>query len=55
MTWKNRGLKGWHIDHIMPLCKFDLTKKSAQLKAFNYKNTQPMWAEYNLQKGSRII
>jgi len=54
MAWKNRGLKGWHIDHIVPLCKFDLTKKSAQLKAFNYKNTQPMWAEYNLQKGSKV-
>jgi len=55
MTWKNRGLKGWHIDHIMPLCKFDLTKKSAQLRAFNYKNTQPMWAIDNLQKGSKLI
>ena len=55
MTWKNRGLRGWHIDHIIPLNNFDLTKKSQQLKAFNYKNTQPMWAEYNLQKGSRVL
>jgi len=55
MTWKNRGFRGWHIDHIIPLNNFDLTKKSQQLKAFNYKNTQPMWAEYNLQKGSRVL
>jgi hypothetical protein len=55
MTWKNRGLKGWHIDHIIPLHSFNLTKQSQQLKAFNYKNTQPMWAEYNLQKASKII
>ena len=55
MTWKNRGFRGWHIDHIIPLNSFDLTKKSQQLKAFNYKNTQPMWAEYNLQKGAKLI
>ena len=31
-----------------------LYKKSSQLKAFNYKNTQPMWIEENLSKGSRL-
>ena len=54
MTWKNRGFRGWHIDHIIPLYSFDLTKPLQQLKAFNYKNTQPMWAEYNLQKGTSL-
>ena len=54
MNWKNMGgKKGWQIDHIKPLVKFDLSKKSNQLKAFNYKNTQPMWIEENLSKGGR--
>jgi hypothetical protein len=54
MNWSNMGGKnGWQIDHIKPLVKFDLSKKSNQLKAFNYKNTQPMWIKDNLSKGGR--
>ena len=54
MKWSNMGgKKGWQIDHIKPLVKFDLSKKSNQLKAFNYKNTQPMWIKDNLSKGGR--
>lgn len=52
MTWGNHGLKGWHIDHIKPLAKFNLKKLSEQKKAFNYKNTQPLWWFENLKKGS---
>ena len=37
MEWSNMGGKnGWHIDHIKPLASFDLSKKTEQLKAFNY-------------------
>jgi len=48
MTWANHGK--WHIDHIIPCCKFDLTKASEQRKCFHYTNLQPLWAEENLKK-----
>ena len=51
MTWDNYGL--WHIDHIKPCAKFDLSKPSEQRKCFNYTNLQPLWAEENLKKGNR--
>lgn len=51
MSWDNYGK--WHIDHIKPCAKFDLTKESEQKKCFNYKNLQPLWAEENLSKGSK--
>jgi len=55
MDWSNMGGKtGWQIDHIKPLAKFDLSLKSNQLKAFNYRNTQPMWIKENLSKGARF-
>ena len=52
MTWDNYGLHGWHIDHIKPCASFDLTNEKEQLECFNYKNTQPMWAEENLSKSA---
>ena len=50
MTWKNRGLFGWHIDHIKPVKEFDLTKIEEQKKCFHFSNLQPLWAEENLKK-----
>lgn len=50
MTWENQG--AWHIDHIVPLAKFDLTDREQLLQACNYTNLQPLWATDNLQKGS---
>lgn len=53
MTWKNQGK--WYIDHIKPLSSFDLTKVDEFRNAVNYKNLQPLWAEDNLKKGSKIF
>ena len=57
MTWDNygagingHGMTEWHIDHIKPCAKFDLSKPEEQLKCFNYKNLQPLWAKDNLAK-----
>jgi hypothetical protein len=51
MSWANYGK--WHLDHIKPCAKFDLSKPSEQHKCFNYINLQPLWAEENLRKSNK--
>ncbi len=53
MTWTNYG--EWHIDHIKPLSKFDLTNREQLLEACHYSNLQPLWAFDNLSKGNKLI
>lgn len=55
MSWENYGTKGWHIDHIKPLCLFNLENREEFLEAVNYKNMQPLWAEDNHKKGKRYV
>lgn len=54
MTWKNYGIKGWHMDHIVPCAEFDLTQPEQQRECFNYKNLQPLWWYDNLSKYSKL-
>jgi len=53
-TIENHG-KDWHIDHVIPLSKFDLSDNSQQLLAFNWRNTMPLSVKENLSKNNKII
>ena len=50
MTWDNWSRDGWHIDHIHPLSKFDLSDPVQLRQACHYTNLQPLWASDNLAK-----
>lgn len=50
MNWENYG--EWHIDHIKPLSKFDLTIEEQLKTACHFSNLQPLWAIDNLRKGA---
>ena len=67
MTWENRGKFTWHIDHIIPVSKFNLVDPEEQKKCFHHTNLAPRWAttriarEYssnqigNINKSSKIL
>lgn len=55
MTWENYGMKGWHIDHILPCASFDLARPEEQKRCFHYTNLQPLWAIENIKKKDKII
>ncbi len=48
MSWDNYGK--WHVDHILPLSKFDLTDPEQFRKAVHFTNLQPLWASDNIRK-----
>jgi hypothetical protein len=48
MSWENRN--EWHLDHIIPCSKFNLSKEEDLKKCFHYSNLQPLWAKDNLIK-----
>ena len=47
--------KEWHVDHVIPLSRFNLDNKTQQLIAFNWRNTMPLSATENLSKNNKII
>ena len=53
MSWKNYGVRGWHMDHIRPCASFDLTDPKQQEECFHHSNYQPLWWFENLSKGDK--
>ena len=45
----------WHIDHVIPLSKFDLNVLEQQIIAFNWRNTMPLSCIENLSKNNKIL
>jgi hypothetical protein len=45
----------WHIDHVIPLSKFNLNDETQQKMAFNWRNTMPLSCRENLCKNNKII
>lgn len=53
MSWDNYGVYGWHIDHIKPLCSFDLTNKDEIIQAWQLSNLRPIWCTDNWEKSKQ--
>jgi len=53
MDWSNWTPRGWHLDHVRPLSRFNLLDRKQYLEACHYTNYQPLWAKDNMAKGAR--
>jgi uncharacterized protein YxeA len=54
MTLENYG-NYWHIDHVKPCSKFDLTKDEEINECFSWKNLRPLRCDKNKKKNNKII
>jgi hypothetical protein len=52
MCWARIG--EIHIDHVIPLAKFNLAEEEQQRAAFHYTNLRPMWDIDNKRKSDRV-
>jgi len=53
MTWENYG-KRWHLDHIFPISRFDLSDPEQVKVACNWQNLQPLLRRANARKSNKI-
>ena len=49
MNWDNYG-SYWSIDHIIPVCNFDLTIEDEKMKCWNWSNMMPVSIAFNSSK-----
>jgi hypothetical protein len=54
MIWSNHG-DYWHIDHIIPIDAWDLTKAEDIKKCFHWSNMQPLEKGENMRKNNNIL
>lgn len=57
MTWQNRGVGGWHIDHILPIASFNYDSPNhPDFKAcWSLTNLRPLWGRENISKSDKIL
>lgn len=53
MNWDNYGVKGWNIDHIIPLSS--AKNEEEFYKLCHFTNLQPLWWRDNLIKRDKIV
>lgn len=53
-NWDNYGTE-WEIDHIKPICKFNLLDEEEMYKCFHYTNTQPLSKQDNREKSGTYL
>ena len=53
MTFDNYG-KLWHIDHVIPINKFNIEDEEQAKLCFSWCNTMPMLAHKNMSKHDKI-
>ena len=49
MNWDNYASL-WSIDHIIPVCKFNLSNEDEKLQCWNWSNMMPVTVKYNSSK-----
>jgi len=54
MSWDNQG-SCWHVDHVIPVSRFELYTENDVIKCFNWKNLSPLTAKENLTKSNNVI
>lgn len=54
MTWENRSVGVWHLDHIIPCYAFDHSDPKQVLECWHYTNFRPLWGPENLRKYNKI-
>ncbi len=54
MNWKNMGSE-WHIDHILPISKFDFTNPNDIKICYHWTNLQPLESKNNMSKSNNIL
>ena len=53
MTWDNRGVYTWHLDHIIPISTAKTIEELEKLS--HYTNMRPLWSEDNRIKSNKIL
>lgn len=53
MSWDNHGII-WHVDHIKPICSYNLTNKVELKECFHWNNLRPLLIEENQRKTNKI-